>query len=161
MPRLVEDAAVRHADTEALVDGDGEAHVRPAGPEVDRYARGFVAAGVKAGDRVGMWAPNCAEWMLAALGVLRAGGVIVPLNTRFKGGEAAYILRNAGANVLGDGPRLPRVRLPGHAGGGGRRSVAAVLLFRDEGADDGGPSLTPLLGLEEFLADGERRRRGR
>ena len=38
--------------------------------------------------------------MLAALGVLRAGGVIVPLNTRFKGGEAAYILRNAGATLL-------------------------------------------------------------
>ena len=47
-----------------------------------------------------MWAPNCAEWMLAALGLLRAGAVLVPLNTRFKGGEAAYIIRNAGASTL-------------------------------------------------------------
>ena len=69
-------------------------------PEVDRYARGFVAAGVGAGDRVAVWAPNCAEWMLAALGLLRAGAVLVPLNTRFKGGEAAYIVRNAGVTTL-------------------------------------------------------------
>ena len=47
-----------------------------------------------------MWAPNCAEWMLAALGLLRAGAVLVPLNTRFKGGEAAYIIRDAGASTL-------------------------------------------------------------
>ena len=47
-----------------------------------------------------MWAPNCAEWMLAALGALRAGAVLVPLNTRFKGGEAAYIVRTSGATVL-------------------------------------------------------------
>ena len=99
IPRLVEDAAVRHADTEALVDGAARLTFAELAHEVDRYARGFVAAGVEPGDRVGMWAPNCAEWMLAALGVLRAGGVVVPLNTRFKGGEAAYILRNAGRDL--------------------------------------------------------------
>ena len=92
VPRLVEDAAVRHATLEALVEGDVRLTFAELASEVDRYARGFVAAGVDAGDRVAMWAPNCAEWMLAALGALRAGAVLVPLNTRFKGAEAAYIL---------------------------------------------------------------------
>jgi HIP---CoA ligase len=45
-------------------------------------------------------APNCARWIVAALGILGAGGVLVPLNTRFKGPEAAYILRKSGANML-------------------------------------------------------------
>src|ERR1700761_3211529 len=97
VPRLVEDAAVRHATREALVEGDLRLTFAELAVEVDRYARGFIDAGVSAGDRVAMWAPNCAEWMLAALGALRAGAVLVPLNTRFKGAEAAYILRASGA----------------------------------------------------------------
>src|SRR3984957_8316831 len=70
VPRLVEDAAVRHASIEALVDGDVRLTFAELASEVDRYARAFIAAGVDAGDRVAMWAPNCAEWMLAALGAL-------------------------------------------------------------------------------------------
>src|SRR5271170_6680917 len=93
VPRLVDDAARRHGSVEALVDGDVRLTYAQLAHEVDRYARGFMAAGVGARDRVALWAPNCAEWMLAALGLLRAGAVLVPLNTRFKGGEAAYILR--------------------------------------------------------------------
>jgi acyl-CoA synthetase (AMP-forming)/AMP-acid ligase II len=156
IPRLVEDAAVRHADTEALVDGAVRLTFAQLATEVDRYARGFVAAGVEAGDRVGMWAPNCEEWMLAALGVLRAGGVIVPLNTRFKGGEAAYILRNAGATFLVTVRGFLGFDYPAMLAGEDVGALRQILLLRDEGADDGGPSLTPLLGLEEFLADGER-----
>ena len=67
-----------------------------------------MADGVGPGDRVAIWAPNCAEWMLAALGALRAGAVLVPLNTRFKGAEAAYILRASGATTLVHRARLPR-----------------------------------------------------
>jgi acyl-CoA synthetase (AMP-forming)/AMP-acid ligase II len=153
VPKLVEDAALRHAGTEALVDGDVRLTFAQLAPEVDRYARGFVAAGVKAGDRVGMWAPNCAEWMLAALGVLRAGGVIVPLNTRFKGGEAAYILRNA------DATRLVTVRgflgfdYPAMLANEELGSLTKVLLLRDEGVD--GPSPVPILGLDAFLTGGQ------
>jgi acyl-CoA synthetase (AMP-forming)/AMP-acid ligase II len=44
--------------------------------------------------------PNCADWVIAALGVLGAGGILVPLNTRFKGEEAAYVLRKSGARML-------------------------------------------------------------
>ena len=56
--------------------------------------------GWRKGDRVAIWAPNCAEWVVAALGSLGAGAVLVTLNTRFKGGEAAYILRASGATPL-------------------------------------------------------------
>ena len=63
-------------------------------------ARALIASGVEAGDRVAIWAPNTTEWVLAALGVYRAGAVVVPLNTRFKGDEAAYILDRAQAKLL-------------------------------------------------------------
>ena len=94
-------------------------------PEVDRYARGFVAAGVGAGDRVAMWAPNCAEWMLAALGLLRAGAVLVPLEHPVQGrGGGVHHSRRRRLDV-GHGAGLSGRRLPGHAGRPGHRRPGA------------------------------------
>src|SRR5207247_276574 len=66
----------------------------------DTAGRAFVGAGLAAGDRVAIWAPNVAEWAVAALGAYTAGCVVVPLNTRFKGGEAGHVLRASGARML-------------------------------------------------------------
>src|SRR5207248_10261077 len=63
-------------------------------------ARAFIALGVQPGDRVAIWAPNTWEWVVALGGLHSAGAVLVPLNTRFKGQEGAYILRKSGAKVL-------------------------------------------------------------
>ena len=67
---------------------------------VDDAARALLASGIERGDRVAVWAPNSLEWIVAALGVTTAGGVLVPVNTRFKGAEAAYVLARSGARVL-------------------------------------------------------------
>ena len=157
VPRLVEDAATRHASREALVDGDLRLTYAQLAPEVDRYARGFLAAGVGVGDRVAVWGPNCAEWMLAALGVLRAGGVIVPLNTRFKGGEAAYILRNAGTKLLVTVRGFLGFDYPAMLGGEDVGPLNQILLLRDEGTDRDieGRATVPSVGLADFLTAGE------
>ena len=63
-------------------------------------ARALLASGIERGDRVAVWAPNSLEWIVAALGVTTAGGVLVPVNTRFRGAEAAYVLARSGARVL-------------------------------------------------------------
>ncbi|MGB0920372.1 MAG: FadD3 family acyl-CoA ligase [Alphaproteobacteria bacterium] len=63
-------------------------------------ASAFVVAGLEHGDRFAIWAPNCREWIIAALGGQMAGGVLVPINTRFKGSEAADILDRSGAKIL-------------------------------------------------------------
>lgn len=68
--------------------------------EAERAARAFMAAGVQRGDRVAIWAPNLPVWVVAALGLQSAGGVLVPLNTRFKAAEAAYVLRKSRARLL-------------------------------------------------------------
>ncbi len=153
VPRLVDDAAQRHGTIEALVDGDRRLTYAQLAPEVDRFARGFVAAGVGAGERVAVWAPNCAEWMLAALGALRAGAVLVPLNTRFKGAEAAYIVRDAGATTLVTVRGFLGADYPALLAGEDTGALSRILVLRGDGdpAAPGPPGL-PALGLEEFLA---------
>lgn len=58
------------------------------------------ALGIGPGDRVGLCAPNSVEWIVAALGIQGAGGIVVPLNTRFKAQELSFILRKSGAKAL-------------------------------------------------------------
>jgi acyl-CoA synthetase (AMP-forming)/AMP-acid ligase II len=100
IPAVVERAAQRFGEREALVDDGRRWSFAALATEVDRAARALVASGVGPGDRVGIWAPNVAEWVFLALGAHRAGAIVVPLNTRFKGDEAAHILRTAGVRLL-------------------------------------------------------------
>jgi acyl-CoA synthetase (AMP-forming)/AMP-acid ligase II len=92
IPGLVAAAAARYGDAEAVVDGDR----RVSFADLHRLSRSAaqvgIDRGVAPGDRVGIWAPNSLDWVVAALGVLSAGAALVPLNTRFKSDEAAYIL---------------------------------------------------------------------
>jgi HIP---CoA ligase len=159
VPRLVEDSAARHGPTEALVDGQRRLTYAQLAPEVDRYARGFVAAGVGAGDRVAVWAPNCAEWMLAAFGLLRAGAVLVPLNTRFKGGEAAYIVRDAGATTLVTVRGFLGADYPALLTGEDTGPLGRIVLLHDETAstaDSGDRAMVaPIVGLGDFLTAGD------
>jgi acyl-CoA synthetase (AMP-forming)/AMP-acid ligase II len=100
IPRLVQGAAERFGTLSALEDGEVVFDFRGLADAGLRAARAFLAAGLRPGDRVGVWAPNIHEWVVAAIGLQSAGGVLVPLNTRMKGGEAAYILRKSGARLL-------------------------------------------------------------
>ena len=101
VPQLVDWAAATFGDAAFIVDEDGAAiGFREAKALAERAARGFIAAGVEPGDRVAVWAPNGPEWIAAALGLQLAGAVLVPLNTRFRGGEAAFILKTARAGAL-------------------------------------------------------------
>ena len=106
LPALVQDAAARFGELEAVVDVHGPegSTIRltfdQLAEEVASATRAIVANGIERGDRVAIWAPNCAEWVVAALGAVGAGALLVPLNTRYKGAEAAYILRASGARLL-------------------------------------------------------------
>ncbi|MEV6577400.1 FadD3 family acyl-CoA ligase [Streptomyces sp. NPDC051582] len=97
---LVRAAAAEYADREAVVDGRVRIGYAQLGERVERAAAAAIAAGIEPGDRVALWAPNTLEWIVSALGAVSAGAVLVPLNTRFKGSEAAYVLRRSRARLL-------------------------------------------------------------
>jgi len=100
IPALLATAADRFGQHPAVEDGP----TRFSYAELFEAARSFgaavVASGVEPGARVAIWACNSAEWIVAALGLFQAGAVLVPVNTRFKGGEAADILSRSRARVL-------------------------------------------------------------
>jgi len=100
IPGLVARAAASFATREALVDERARITFAELAEQVARAGRALVASGIEPGDRVGIWAPNCTEWVIAALGISAAGGAIVPLNTRFKGAEARYVLERADVKLL-------------------------------------------------------------
>ncbi len=100
IPGLAISAAERFGDASAIEDGDVRLSFVELVGAASLSARAFMAAGVALGDRVGIWAPNIHEWIVAALGVQAAGGVIVPFSTRMKGAEAAYILRRSRAKIV-------------------------------------------------------------
>jgi acyl-CoA synthetase (AMP-forming)/AMP-acid ligase II len=100
IPNALRLTAQRHPDLEALVAEDGRRTFAQLDEDMTAAVRAVQALGVQPGDRVGIWAPNSGRWVQTALGILGAGAVLVPVNTRFKGEEAAYILRKSGARAL-------------------------------------------------------------
>ncbi|MQA16621.1 MAG: AMP-binding protein, partial [Pseudonocardiaceae bacterium] len=91
-----------HGDREALVD-------RPSGrrwtyaqlrTDVDAVAHGLLAAGVGKGDRVGIWAPNCPEWLLTQYATAKIGAILVNINPAYRTSELEYVLNQAGIRML-------------------------------------------------------------
>ncbi|MFG3282234.1 AMP-binding protein [Streptomyces sp. NPDC048111] len=95
-------AVRRYGEREALVDaGSGRRWTYARfGADVDRLARALLRAGVAKGDRVGIWAVNCPEWVLVQYATARIGAVMVTINPAYRVHEVEYVLRQAGVSVL-------------------------------------------------------------
>ena len=100
LPALLRQSAQQHGSRPAIVDGDITLTYADLLQRSEQVARSLIALNVQAGDRVALWAPNVYEWIVAACGVHAAGAILVPLNTRMKGAEAADILERSGAKLL-------------------------------------------------------------
>jgi len=170
LPGLVQDAAARFGESEAVVDRNGPGGTTTRwsfdqlADEVATATRAVVANGIEPGDRVAIWAPNCAEWIVAALGAVGAGAVLVPLNTRYKGSEAAYILRASGARMLFTvqgflGTDYPGLLDEAAAAGESVPDLERVVVLRTDAIDDGVVATTAgtrAVGWADFLAEAER-----
>jgi acyl-CoA synthetase (AMP-forming)/AMP-acid ligase II len=100
IPEMVLSAADRFGDAEAVVDGSLRYTFSDVVQRIRCAAGALADLGIGRGDRVAVWAPNSAEWIVAAFGLLTAGGVLVPVNTRFKTDEAGDIIVRSGAKVV-------------------------------------------------------------
>jgi HIP---CoA ligase len=100
IPEMVLSAADRFGDAEAVVDGPLRFTFVEIVERIRCAAGAFANLGIGKGERVAIWAPNSAEWIIAAFGLLTAGGVLVPVNTRFKAEEAGDIIARSGVKAV-------------------------------------------------------------
>jgi fatty-acyl-CoA synthase len=95
-------AATRWPDRDALVDCTSQrrwtyAQLRA---QIDALAHGLLAAGIGKGDRVGIWAPNCPEWLLTQYATAKIGAILVTINPAYRSSELEYVLNQAGIRLL-------------------------------------------------------------
>jgi fatty-acyl-CoA synthase len=97
-----ERTAARFADRPALVSCHQDVRLTYAELEaaVDAAAAGLLRAGICAGDRVGIWAPNCAEWVLVQYATAKVGAILVNVNPAYRTHELEYVLRQSGVRLL-------------------------------------------------------------
>lgn len=100
IPQLLHASVQAWPDAIAIEDGAQSLTYAQLQNVVEQAARALISVGIEHGDRVGIWAPNCWEWVVAGLAVHHVGAAIIPLNTRYKGEEARFILEKAGATAL-------------------------------------------------------------
>jgi len=155
IPGLLSDAAARFGNAEAVVDGEVRLTFAQLEGEALRVTAAAMAAGIHPGDRVAIWAPNMAEWIVAALGLVGAGAALVPLNTRFKGPEAAYVLNRSRARALFTVRGFLGIDYPAMLDDEDVPDLERIVLLRD---DEGTTSEVtksdevPIFGWHEFLA---------
>jgi fatty-acyl-CoA synthase len=97
---LVDERARRDGGREALVFQGRRWTFADLARDVDALARGLLRLDVEPGDRVALWMVNRPEWIQAALAVMRIGAILVPVNTRFRTEDLAYVLAQSGSSVL-------------------------------------------------------------
>ena len=92
----------RFGDNEALVVRQQGVRwtYRQFDVEVDRVAKGLLALGASRGDRLGLWSPNCAEWVLVQYATAKLGVILVNINPAYRSHEVAFVLRQSGCRFL-------------------------------------------------------------
>jgi long-chain acyl-CoA synthetase len=126
---LVRAAARDRADAPAVVAGEQRLSWGELDAQVDRVAAGYAARGLAPGDRVAVRLPNGVDWLRATLGALRAGLVVVPVNTAYTDPELEYVLTDSAAALL--------------VAAGGRPEVAGVPVVAGPPTDDAVPPAVP------------------
>lgn len=100
--------AAAFGDREALVDCPSGRRwtYRELRSAVDSLATGLAARGIAAGDRVGIWAPNCPEWFLIQYATAKIGAILVNINPAYRTSELQYVLEQAGVRMLVSAPEF-------------------------------------------------------
>jgi len=102
LPGLLDDAVRRFGAGEAAVFADSGTALswHDLQRRADDVAAGLLALGIERGDRVGIWAPNCVEWLLVQFGTARIGAILVNINPAYRGSELEYALNKVQCRAL-------------------------------------------------------------
>ncbi|MCL7928785.1 AMP-binding protein [Halomonas llamarensis] len=97
-----DEIVAQYPDNDALIVLHQDIHwtYKQLQEEVNRVARGLLALGVQAGDRVAIWAPNCSEWTLTQFATAKIGAILVNINPAYRTHELEYALNQSGARFL-------------------------------------------------------------
>lgn len=90
----------RFPDRKALMAGDDYLTYADLNCKVNRLAHGLISQGIKVGDRIAIIAPNSLEWMIVHFAIAKIGGIVVPVNFRYKKDELAYVINNCEPSAL-------------------------------------------------------------
>jgi acyl-CoA synthetase (AMP-forming)/AMP-acid ligase II len=149
IPRLLAQSAGRFGELVAIEESELSLSYGELEGRVRAAAKAMIALGVSPGDRVAIWAPNVWEWIATALAIHSVGGVLVPINTRYKGTEAAYLLNKSGAKLLFTLQGFLGIDYVAllRASGEATQALADIVVFR--GASGAGTT-----GYDAFLSNG-------
>lgn len=100
LPDYFKDQAIRSANNVALHFFGLDITYEFLDKQIDKFAGGLVDLGVNKGDRIALFMPNCPQFIICYFGALRAGAIVVSLNTMFRHAELEYELTNSGAEIL-------------------------------------------------------------
>ena len=92
----------RYPDNEALVSRHQKLRYtyKQLQTEIDRFARGLMALGLKKGERIGIWSPNNAEWVITMFAATKIGAILVNVNPAYRLNELEYALRQSGCSAI-------------------------------------------------------------
>lgn len=159
MARLVAQAldatAAANPAGAAIVHGDRRLTWAEVRERSVRVAEALLASGMRRGDHIAVWMPNHPDWLLLWLGAVRIGVTMVPINTRYKPDEAAYVLRKADARMLFMEDAFLGIDYPAHFAGicpdwGGERGSKELPELREVVLM--GPPVEGMTPFEQFLA---------
>ena len=157
IPSAVLASIAARPQAEAVVEGGRRVTYRELGALVLASTRAMLAAGVAPGDRVAVWAPNSLGWIVAALGAHCAGAALVPINTRWKGAEAAYVLAASKAKLLATSVGFLDIDTVALLAGAGTElpNLSRIVLLEGSAAAGAAPAGVVVEPWDTFLRRGE------
>lgn len=97
---VLDRAAENYPNAESIIYGEKRVTYFQLKERVDNLAKGLIKLGIKAGDHIAFWMPNCLELLYSVFAIAKAGGVIVPISSRYKSFELEYILNHSDVKAL-------------------------------------------------------------
>lgn len=152
IPELCRRAADIYGDLPAIDDGE-IVSFKQLDALRRRVAKAMIARGVAKGDRVMIWAPNSAQWFATALGLVSAGGVLVPVSTRFKSLEVEELARRSGAKLIFCIGSFLNQYYPDQLSGQTRAMLDGVIVF--DGARGADTEWRDFLAAGETVSDAD------